>query len=63
MGKSLGNRLYSLRCSFGYSQAYIASRLNVKTDEYKLVEKDKFVLTNDQLFELCNLFGIDDLFS
>lgn len=63
MIKSLGNRLYSLRCSNGYSLVYVADYLNVKTEEYKLVEKDKATLSNDQLYDLCTLYHIDDIYS
>jgi len=56
--KQLGQYLKDLRRSYGYTQEYVASHLDVSRQAYSHYEKNRALPSNEAFYKMANLYGI-----
>lgn len=57
-GKKLGQYLKELRKSYGYTQEYVASHLDVSRQAYSHYETNRALPSNDAFYKIANLYSI-----
>ncbi|MGQ0828732.1 MAG: helix-turn-helix domain-containing protein [Bacteroidota bacterium] len=56
---NIGPRLEKIRKIKGFSQEYIAGKLNISQNSYSKIERGESKITLDKLPEICNALEID----
>lgn len=56
-----GQKIRKIRDLKGFSQEYMALRLNMSQTNYSKIESDEVKLTLDRLMEIGDIFGMDPL--
>ncbi len=56
--KKLGQYLKELRKSYGYTQEYVASHLDVSRQAYSHYETNRALPSNDAFYKIANLYSI-----
>lgn len=56
--KQLGQYLRTLRKSYGYTQEYVASHLDVSRQAYSHYETSRALPSNEAFYKIANLYGI-----
>lgn len=56
--KQLGQYLRELRKSYGYTQEYVASHLDVSRQAYSHYETNRALPSNEAFYKIANLYGI-----
>lgn len=57
----VGEKIRKIRAMKGYSQEYMASKLNMSQNNYSRIELDQNKINLDRLHELAEVLGVDDM--